>query len=153
MDPPPRRPALAAIVAATLLVATLAGCSTGVAPGVPTGRSATSTALLAAIHLDERDNGRTVHARPGQLIRLELHSSYWGDVASNAPPVLRQDGGTVASPGRCPPGVGCGTFRTAFVAGRPGAARLTAARTVCGEALACRPDQRSLAITVVVDPS
>ena len=59
----------------------------------------------------------------------------------------------MASPGRCPPGVGCGTFRTAFVAGGPGTARLTAARTVCGEALACRPDQRSLAIAVVVDTS
>jgi len=153
MDPPSRRHALVAIMAATLLVAAPAGCSTGAGQDMPAERPATSTAPPVAIHLDERDNGRTVHARPGQLIRLELHSSYWGDVASSAPPVLRQDGGTVASPGRCPPGVGCGTFRTAFVAGRAGTARLTATRTVCGEALACRPDQRSLAIAVVVDPS
>jgi hypothetical protein len=144
----------AALLVAGLLVAGLAGCAAGAAPDTPAGTTpATSAAPPAALHLDERDNGRTVHARPAQIIRIELHSSYWGNVASSAPPVLRPDGGTVASPGRCPPGVGCGTFRTAFVAGHPGTARLTAARTVCGEALACRPDQRSLAITVVVDPS
>jgi hypothetical protein len=51
---------------------------------------------------------------------------------------------------RCMPGAGCGTVTQSFKAVAAGQAELTADRVVCGEAMACRPEQRHFGVTVVV---
>jgi len=86
-------------------------------------------------------------------VTLVLHSTYWTIDGSSDRNVLSPEGAQEshpASPGACLPGVGCGTVSERFGALRDGTARLTASRSTCGEALACRPDQRTYSVTVRV---
>jgi hypothetical protein len=143
----------ALVSVAVALAALAAGCggAAPAAPAAPTGGTPPVAAVRSGpLVLDERANGRTLQATPGQAISLVLHGSYWDNLRSTAPAVVSPHGRTSRSPGTCAPGVGCGTFRTAFVAERPGRAQLLADQTSCGEATACAPDQRHLAITIVV---
>ena len=108
---------------------------------------------LAAISLDETSNGSAIQAAPGQVIELVLHSTYWHIEGSSDQVVVAQNAApstTPAPPGTCPPGVGCGAVHVAFTARQPGTARISASRTLCGEVLPCRPDQRSFVLTVIV---
>jgi len=106
------------------------------------------------IKVDEISNGATIHVAQGQVIELTLHSTYWHVEGSSDESVVAQNANPVMMPapaGTCPPGVGCGNVSVAFTARQPGTARISASRTVCGEALSCRPDQSSLSLTVIVD--
>jgi hypothetical protein len=112
-----------------------------------------STVVRAGIYADESSNGSTIQAAPGQVIELSLHSTYWQIDGSSDQSVVAQTAEpskTPAPPGACPPGVGCGVVRASFMARQPGTARISASRTLCGEALACKPDQRKFLLTVTV---
>ncbi len=52
--------------------------------------------------------------------------------------------------GHCVAGQGCGTVSATWTAVAAGTATVTAGRTVCGEALACGPGQRTYRVTVTV---
>ena len=106
-----------------------------------------------AVTLSEADNGRTVQVAPGAVIEVVLHSTYWqpkgaSNAATLAPasqPRVQADLG-----GQCVPGAGCGTVTQTFTAVGSGQSEVTADRVVCGEAMACRPDQRHYGVTIVV---
>ena len=107
----------------------------------------------AGISVDETSNGSTIQAAPGQVIELALHSTYWQIDGSSDQSVVAQNAEPSTTPapsGTCPPGVGCGVVYVAFTARQPGTARISASRTLCGEVLLCRPDQRSFLLTVIV---
>jgi len=110
-------------------------------------------AVSGAQTVDETSNGSTIQAVPGQVIELVLHSMYWRIDGSSDPAVVAQNAEpsrAPAPPGTCPPGVGCGVVQVAFTARQTGTARISASRTLCGEVLPCRPDQRSFMLTIVV---
>jgi hypothetical protein len=109
---------------------------------------ATST---AAIVLTESDNGKTVTAQRHQMIRLELHSTYWMLSGPSDATVLQPTNGptVIPSPG-CVPGQGCGAVVATYQAMAAGHAQLSASRTTCGEALTCTPSNGSFAVLVVV---
>ncbi|MGE5227273.1 MAG: hypothetical protein ACM3OO_10410 [Planctomycetaceae bacterium] len=131
-----------------LLLGTLtAGCAASSARG-----ASSSVASCGPPHVvDERANGTTVQLCVGQTLRIELHSTYWQDVVSSDPSVLA--GGStqaIAPSSPCVPGAGCGTLVTSLRAAAAGTATVSAHRTTCGEALLCRPGQRSYTLTVTV---
>jgi photosystem II stability/assembly factor-like uncharacterized protein len=99
-------------------------------------------------------NGKTVYARVGAGLRVVLDSTYWTVNGSSSAKVLAASGPVRHVPQRnsrsCVPGAGCGSVSQSFVAVASGRASITAHRTVCGEAMACRPDQQNFVITVVV---
>jgi hypothetical protein len=104
-----------------------------------------------AFSLDEQDNGQTVHVPVGADIVVTLHSTYWTFVPLATAGVLHADGAPAVAGGQCPPGVGCGTVIVRFNAVAAGTAQLTAARTSCGEALACGPGEGTFRVTIDVD--
>jgi hypothetical protein len=88
----------------------------------------------------------------GQTVHVVLKNTYWTIDGSS-------DGAAIAplstashspQPNGCVPGAGCGTVRQDFLAHAPGQAQLSAHRTICGEAMACAPAQRSFSVSVVV---
>ena len=107
----------------------------------------------SGISVDETANGSTIQASPGQVIELALHSTYWHIDGSSDQTVVAQDAEPSkipAPPGTCFPGVGCGVVHVTFTARQPGTVRISASRTLCGEILLCRPEQRSFLLTVIV---
>jgi hypothetical protein len=103
--------------------------------------------------IGDRDDGRTVHLCVGQELRLDLASTYWRDVASSDPGVLRLSGTRVipqSSASPCVPGAGCGIVHASFVPVAAGTVVVSAHRPVCGEALACSSAQRSFRVVVIV---
>jgi hypothetical protein len=123
-----------------------AGCGSGAhsvsTPGSPP----------AALRLTENADNTTVHVTVGQTVEVDLHSTYWSELTSSAPHLLQRVDHShpliTAGPSFCPPGAGCGAVPSDFVAKAPGTTQLTATRHVCGEALPCRPDQRTFTLTV-----
>jgi len=130
-------------------IMTSAGCGTA-------GSRASGPVAGGPMVIVVRDNanGKAVSARAGDRIELILSSSYWHVTGSSAPSVLRQDGPPVllSRPSSCPdiPGLGCVPVRADFTALAEGKATIAATRSVCGEALRCRPDQMRFTVTVVV---
>ena len=95
--------------------------------------------------VDEAANGATVNLARGDHLEVTLHSTYWQFNGSSDQAVIAADGNPRTGPGsNCPtyPGSGCGSVTQTFTAGKAGAAKVTATRTTCGEALACSPPQR-----------
>ncbi len=94
------------------------------------------------------------HVRVGAGVRVVLDSTYWTVNGSSNAKVLAASGPVRHVPQgnsrSCVPGAGCGSVSQSFVAVASGRATVTAHRTVCGEAMACRPDQQNFVITVVV---
>ncbi|MEY9967234.1 ABC-type phosphate transport system substrate-binding protein [Streptacidiphilus sp. MAP12-16] len=140
------RPAALLLLCGLLSAATTAACasqtSTGVSASAPTP---------ATLHLDEHANRTAVSVPVGSTVVLTLGSTYWSGFASSAPGVLAASGSPQVSPGHtCPPGGGCGTVQVVLHAAAAGTAKLSAARTSCGEARACAPDQRSYTVDVTV---
>lgn len=133
---------------ALLLAIATVGCA-----GSGTQRASSSAAACAPPKtVDERANGTAVRLCVGQILRVELHSTYWRDVASSQDAILL-GGSTQAlptSPSACVAGAGCGTMVTSFHAVAAGTATVTAHRTTCGEALLCAPNQRTFALSVTV---
>ena len=136
------RPLRIMAVAAVALLAV--GCS----------QTATATGNSHVVVAKDNANGKTVRVSVGDRLELILASDYWNVDPSSSPAVLRQDGETsdLARPSDCPtlPGLGCVPEQTSFTAMAPGTVVITASRTSCGEALACRPDQRHFRLTVIV---
>jgi hypothetical protein len=118
------------------------------------GCSQTATGNSHVVVAKDNANGKTVRVSVGDRLELILASDYWNVDPSSSPAVLRQDGETsdLARPSDCPtlPGLGCVPEQTSFTAMAPGTVVITASRQSCGEALACRPDQRHFRLTVVV---
>jgi hypothetical protein len=133
------------------LAMALAGCGSGAGPGARVSASTTA----APLQLTASANHTTVHATVGQTVTVDLGSTYWSALTSSAPAVLQPVEGShpiiTSTPSSfCPPGGGCGALPSSFLAKAPGTAQLTANRHVCGEALACSPDQRTFTVTVDV---
>jgi hypothetical protein len=104
------------------------------------------------VKVDESANGSTVKLARGDHLEVTLHSTYWQFNGSDDQAVIAADGNPRTGPGsNCPtyPGSGCGTVTQTFTAGKAGAAKITATRTTCGEALACSPPQH-YSVTVQV---
>jgi hypothetical protein len=98
----------------------------------------------SAVTLGWGDKGRTVSVERGARILLELHNTYWRIRGSSDSAVVRQTGPerlAPGPPGKCLPGVGCGTVTASFRAVGPGTAHLRAGRTTCGEARVCTGGQ------------
>jgi hypothetical protein len=104
----------------------------------------------APVTVTDGDNGRTVRMAPGEQLRVTLESTYWTFAGSSNPAVLQQIGQPAASPGSCPPGVGCGQVSATFAAVATGRADVTASRSSCGEALSCTGRSGSYRVSVVV---
>lgn len=128
-----------AVVAAALIVV---GCGGAAGSGASLGPS--------AVRVTDADNGRTVTLARGGRLTVTLASTYWSIAGSSDPAVLRLDGQPLASPGSCPPGVGCGQVTATFTAVGPGRAEVTASRSSCGEALSCTGGAGSYRVAVVV---
>jgi hypothetical protein len=128
-----------------------AACSSRAAHEPPGGGPSSSPSPAGHVLLvtDAQDR-RTVTARVGDVVRVQLGSTYWRFDAVTGP-VLRPAGAPAFAPGpSCVPGGGCGTITQTYRARATGTAHVTASRTTCGEALRCAPSQRSYAVTVVV---
>jgi hypothetical protein len=142
------RPMAVAVAVSVVSIMASAGC--GTAASHTSGTAARSPTVIV---VRDNDNGKAVSARAGDRIELILSSSYWHVTGSSAPGVLRQDGSSalLSRPSSCPdiPGLGCVPVRTDFTALTVGKAVIMAGRSVCGEALRCKPDQARF--TVVVD--
>ena len=136
------RPLRNIAVAAVALLAV--GCS----------QSATAVGHPHVVVVRDSSNGKTVRVSVGERLELILASDYWNVNPSSSPKVLRQDGDTtyLAPPSGCQPtsGVGCVPEQTSYTAMKRGMAVIMASRTSCGEAMACRPDQRHFRLTVIV---
>ncbi|HEX9034343.1 MAG TPA: hypothetical protein VF834_21060 [Streptosporangiaceae bacterium] len=147
-------PRLSAVAASVLLVAACGSTATGPGGGPGAGHSPGNGGRAAIAIARDSSNGATVRMRVGGRLELTLSSTYWQVRGSSAPAVLRQDGPArvLPRPGTCPaiPGLGCAPVRVLFTALAPGTAVISASRTTCGEALACRPDQRHFSVTIVV---
>lgn len=125
----------------------LASCGRAVAPG--TGSPSPSGGQLQVA--GDSDNGSTKELRVGDRLEVGLHSTYWTIKGSSNPQVLLAEGPVVVSSSRtgCVPGGGCGRVAMIFDVVGAGSADVTAARTSCGEAMACTGSEGSYKITVV----
>ena len=137
-------------LAGVSVVAIMAAAGCGTAPS----RAIGPVARPSVIVLRNAADGKAVSARPGDRIELILSSSYWHVSGSSKTSVLRQDGRSVllSRPRNCPdiPGLGCIPVRADFTALTEGKATIGATRSVCGEALRCKPGQMRFTVTVVV---
>lgn len=156
---PGRRPSLVAPALLALLAAvvtTACGSATTSPPVQPGGTASTTTtsttAPAATRVVNEADNGASVTVAPGTTVQLVLSSTYWSVTPLAGRAVLAAVGDPVTTPRLqgCVPGQGCGTVVATYRAVAPGTVTLAAGRTICGEALACRPDMRSYTVTVTV---
>lgn len=125
---------------------------TPVTPTSP-GPHVSASARSSGSTVSEASNGKVITVRRGTTVTLVLHSTYWSIDGSSDPAVLdarRAQQHHPDPPGTCVPGVGCGTVSQQFNAHATGTAHLSASRTSCGEALACRQDQTHYDVTVRV---
>src|SRR5215831_13512450 len=114
------------------------------------GASSSGAVRAMPVTVTEADNGRTVTAAQGSVVTVTLHSTYWTFAGSSNSAVLQAVGQPLASPGSCPPGVGCGQVTATFTAVGAGRADVTASRSSCGEALSCTGGSGSFRVSVVV---
>ncbi len=152
---PDRLPTIRPVVLGPILlvVALAAGCGSATGQG-PSGTTTSVPPVPppGAMHLTEADNGRSVTVARGTTVQLVLGSTYWTVAPLPDGSVLRAAGAPVVAPaiGHCVAGQGCGTVTSTWIAVAPGSVTVTAGRTVCGEALACGPQQRSFRVVVTV---
>ena len=129
----------------SLLIA--AGCSSAQSAHVSVPPSGATTVTVS-----ETDNGQTIGVRRGGTVTLVLHSTYWQVTGSSDDAVLAADDQpttTAPPPGTgCVPGGGCGTVTARYTARAGGTATISARRSTCGEAMACRPDQTTYRVTI-----
>jgi len=103
------------------------------------------------VQASEPQNGRTLELRPGQKLRVVLHSTYWRFGKATNRGVLRREGTPQVRPFRsCVAGGGCGTVTVTYLAVAPGSAAVRAARTSCGEAMGCTGPAGRYAVRVRV---
>lgn len=97
------------------------------------------------------DSGHTVTLAPGDLLRVELDTTFWSLRAPTDPTVLITAVAAATSPApSCIPGGGCGTTSVTYRAVRAGRTTVSATRTSCGEAEGCTASSGLFAVTVVV---
>jgi hypothetical protein len=146
------RPALirmVALVAVAALALSACGAKASPGPGAP-GPTTGQPSPPSTIRVGDHDNGRTFDVPVGTRIDVVLGSTYWSFKPSSDPAVVAVNGSMTASPAPgCVPGGGCGTVTQDYVVQSNGTAVLSAHRTSCGEALMCRPGQRSFSITIL----
>lgn len=141
--------AKAAKVVPLVAVLVLSACQEhGAVAGGPAGNQISAT---------ERDNGRTITLHRNDRLVVRLSSTYWTFAASRKPAVLREAGTprVTASPlgngpGRCLPGMGCGTVTATYDAAGSGQVVIAADRTSCGEAMRCVGAAGTYRLTVKV---
>jgi hypothetical protein len=134
------------LVSTVVLVVLLGGCGSS----TPSTSSAPPPGPLAA---SETSNGTTMTLAVGQKLIVTLHSTYWQFGSPSNVAIVTPQGQAVAAVCSAPPpypGSGCGTVTQGYHGVRAGTAVLNASRNSCGEALACRPDQSSWQLTVLV---
>jgi hypothetical protein len=163
-SPTGRRGGLTAVVMTVVSTIALAACTSSASPtGSPssagTGQGSTApsasspvTSAPGVITVTDKPSLRTTAAlHVGQTLRVELGSTYWRFTALPANGVVRTAGAVAIAAGpSCIPGGGCGTVAQQYAAIGAGRTTITATRTTCGEALACRPELRTFTVTVSV---
>ncbi len=120
-------------------------------PPVSTPAPPVSSSAGVITVTDKPSLRKTVSLHVGNRLRVVLGSTYWrfGELAAN--PAVQSVGSTAVTPDPdCIPGGGCGTAVHEYSVVGSGRATITATRTSCGEALACRPDQRTFTLVVTV---
>jgi hypothetical protein len=133
-------------VAVALLLAAV-GCASS-------GSSHAATRPLRVVQVGDSRDGGTVDLRPGQRLRVVLHSTYWAFKPLSDTAVLRLLGTPQVAPkSGCVPGQGCGTVTALYLARVAGTTTVKAERTSCGEAMGCTGDAGSYTLTVVVRKS
>jgi hypothetical protein len=130
-----------------------AACAALLGLGLLGGCASQASGGASATVLDEHANNTTVRVQAGQEVKLLLHSTYWMDLRSSQPTVVRADGAPKVLPAttQCVPGGGCAPVEATFTAASAGTAVLSASRTSCGEALACSPADSRYRVTIVVE--
>ena len=97
------------------------------------------------------DSGHTVTLAPGDLLRVELDTTFWSFRQPSDPSVLVAASAPITSPSpSCIPGGGCGSTIAAYRAVHPGQTTVTATRTSCGEAEGCTTSSGLFAVIVRV---
>ncbi len=94
--------------------------------------------------LTDADTRHLFTVRPGDRFAVVLHSTFWTFAHPTDTSVLDLDGTAEPTKGSaCPhiPGTGCGTLTQHYIVKAAGTTDISAARTSCGEALACTPAQ------------
>ncbi len=97
-------------------------------------------------------NGTTIRLAQGEHVTIVLGSTYWRFTGSSDASVVAAEGDPQFQSMRsnCVPGGGCGGVTQSFVAAGAGQAQISAERIVCGEVLACAPNQLHFSITIIV---
>jgi hypothetical protein len=145
-----RRVTCAYLLAVSCIVAACSSSTTDAPRGGGSPDTSTRAPSGDRLLVTEAQNHATLTAHVGEVVHVRLGSTYWRfDPLAGA--ALRTAGSPSFAPHpSCIPGGGCGTVTQAYRAERAGTVRITASRTTCGEALRCRPDQRSFRVTLVV---
>ena len=119
----------------------------------PSPKSPSPTKATPVVHkVDDTANGTTVRVHVGDTVRVTLHSTYWQMDAPSTSALKASDSTVAASPpgpGNVP-GSGEGTVVTSYLIVHSGAAKITAQRTSCGEAMLCPPNMRSYVVTLSI---
>jgi len=122
-------------------------------PKSPSPKSPSPTKATPVVHtVDDTANGTTVRVHVGDTVRVTLHSTYWQMDAPSTSALKASDSTVAASPpgpGNVP-GSGEGTVVTSYLIVHSGAAKITAQRTSCGEAMLCPPNMRSYVVTLSI---
>lgn len=166
-----QRTYLAVTSAAIVLILGLTGCTsaenhaTGItgatSPSVTTPLESTSggsgapsfspSGSAVARTLTFADSGHSLTLAAGELLRVELDTTFWSFPPPADPNVLTTAVAPAASPApSCIPGGGCGTTTVTYRAMRAGRTTITATRTSCGEAEGCTASSGVFAVTIVV---
>jgi hypothetical protein len=137
---------------AWLLAVTFAvtACSSSTRQTSPGGHSTSSSPARPATVVTYAQNGHLVAARVGDVVQVQLDSTYWRFAPVTGRVLHDQDAPSFAPDASCVPGGGCGTITQSFRAVSAGTAHITASRTTCGEALRCAPNQSTFSVTIVV---
>jgi hypothetical protein len=110
-----------------------------------------SPGSAGAVVLGALSRGTTVQVARGETVVVRLDNTYWTIDGGSDLAVLAPQGDQSTSPSAdCLPGVGCGTVERRFRAVGPGVSTITASRTVCGEAMACQPQDATFGVRLNV---
>jgi predicted secreted protein len=105
------------------------------------------------------DDGQIIKIAKGSTFSLSLDSSYWSLVQLKKSATVKEIGGVLSEPiapsPTAPPGCtrlgsGCATLTWKFMAKKLGSTKLVATRELCGEALACAPEEQNFSVTIKV---
>lgn len=104
------------------------------------------------LQLDDSDNDKTFTLVQGKTATVVLGSTYWKFQPVADTSVLKLIGDPVyqAASKQVVFGTGAGTVTAEFDGVAVGQTQITASRTVCGEDLACPPDQQNYTVTINV---